>query len=59
MDDVAPSTPTEQGAVGRLAPEMLAGLGPLARVSRALVGTGSVPDLASRCDRVTREVPVR
>ena len=33
---------------GRLAPEVMAGLGALARVSRALVGTGSLAELATR-----------
>jgi len=48
MDDVAASLPADRGVVGRLAPEVLAGLGALARVSRALVGTGSLTELASR-----------
>ncbi len=39
---------TEQGLAGRLAPEVLEGLGALARVSRALAGTGSLSVLASR-----------
>jgi signal transduction histidine kinase len=45
MDDVAafPAAGTE-----RPAPEVLAGLGALARVSRALVGTGSLAELAKR-----------
>ena len=48
MDDVAPSLPAERGVVRRLAPEVFAGLGALARVSRALVGTGDLAKLASR-----------
>lgn len=45
MDDSSASTPT---ALGRPAPEVLAGLGAVARVSRALVGTGSLAELAKR-----------
>ncbi len=36
----------EEGLAGRLAPEVLAGLGAVSRVSRALAGTGDLPDLA-------------
>ena len=36
----------EDGLAGRLAPEVLAGLGAVSRVSRALVGTGDLPALA-------------
>lgn len=43
MDDVV-----EPGLRGRLAPEVTAGLGALARVSRALVGTGSLAELGER-----------
>jgi len=45
MDDVAPSS---AAAPERPAPEVLAGLGAVARVSRALVGTGSLSELAKR-----------
>jgi signal transduction histidine kinase len=44
MDDLTASP----AAPGRPAPEVLAGLGALARVSRALVGTGSLAELAKR-----------
>jgi signal transduction histidine kinase len=47
MDDVAPTVAPEPG-LGRVAPEVLAGLGALARVSRALVGTGNLSELAAR-----------
>ena len=48
MHDNAASPAAERGVVGRLAPEVFAGLGALARVSRALVGTGSLAELAER-----------
>ena len=48
MDDVATAASGEPGLSGRLAPEVIAGLGALARVSRALVGTGSLAELAKR-----------
>jgi two-component sensor histidine kinase len=48
MDDLVSPVTAERGLVGRLAPEVLAGLGALARVSRALVGTGSLAELAAR-----------
>jgi two-component sensor histidine kinase len=48
MDDVAPPAASQPEAVGRVAPEVLAGLGALARVSRALVATGNLTALASR-----------
>jgi GAF domain-containing protein len=48
MGDVASSSPDERDSTGRLAPEVFAGLGALARVSRALVGTGSLSELAKR-----------
>ena len=48
MDDVAACRRPSAALVGRLAPEVLAGLGALARVSRALVGTGSLAELAER-----------
>jgi signal transduction histidine kinase len=48
MDEFAPRAVSEAGAVGRVAPEVLAGLGALARVSRALVGTGNLSALAGR-----------
>ena len=47
MHDNAASPAAERGA-GRVAPEVFAGLGALARVSRALVGTGSLAELAER-----------
>jgi len=48
MHDNAASPAAERGMVGRVAPEVFAGLGALARVSRALVGTGSLAELAER-----------
>lgn len=45
MDDNAASSPA---TLARPAPEVLAGLGAVARVSRALVGTGSLAELAKR-----------
>jgi len=45
MDDIAAFPRAESE---RPAPEVLAGLGALARVSRALVGTGSLAELAKR-----------
>ncbi len=45
MDD---GTASPAAVRGRPAPEVLAGLGALARVSRALVGTGSLAELATR-----------
>lgn len=45
MDD---GTVSPAAVRGRPAPEVLAGLGALARVSRALVGTGSLAELAKR-----------
>ena len=48
MHDNAASPAAERGVVGRMAPEVFAGLGALARVSRALVGTGSLAELAER-----------
>jgi signal transduction histidine kinase len=45
MGDITTSSPA---APGRPAPEVLAGLGAVARVSRALVGTGSLAELAKR-----------
>ena len=48
MDDVAAPASAEPVLSGRLAPEVMAGLGALARVSRALVGTGSLAELATR-----------
>jgi len=48
MDDVAAPPSAEPVLSGRLAPEVMAGLGALARVSRALVGTGSLAELATR-----------
>ncbi|MET0768440.1 MAG: ATP-binding protein [Solirubrobacteraceae bacterium] len=48
MDDVASPPPADPVPRGRIAPEVMAGLGALARVSRALVGTGSLAELATR-----------
>jgi signal transduction histidine kinase len=49
MDDVVALPPSAEPVLsGRLAPEVMAGLGALARVSRALVGTGSLAELATR-----------
>jgi signal transduction histidine kinase len=48
MDDLAPPAASQPEAVGRVAPEVLAGLGALARVSRALVAAGNLTALASR-----------
>ena len=48
MGDVAALPSAEPVLSERLAPEVMAGLGALARVSRALVGTGSLAELAGR-----------
>ncbi len=48
MHDNAASPAAERSPVARVAPEVFAGLGALARVSRALVGTGSLAELAER-----------
>jgi nitrate/nitrite-specific signal transduction histidine kinase len=45
----------EDGLAGRLAPEVLAGLGAVSRVSRALVGTGELPVLAGAALAEMRE----
>jgi signal transduction histidine kinase len=45
----------EDGLAGRLAPEVLAGLGAVSRVSRALVGTGELPVLAAAALEEMRE----
>lgn len=55
MDDVAAVASGPPAHGGRLAPEVVAGLGALARVSRAVVGTGSLAELATRALREMRE----
>jgi signal transduction histidine kinase len=55
MDDAAAVASAPPAHGGRLAPEVVAGLGALARVSRAVVGTGSLAELATGALREMRE----
>lgn len=55
MDDVAAVASAPPAHGGRLAPEVVAGLGALARVSRAVVGSGSLAELATGALREVRE----
>jgi signal transduction histidine kinase len=55
MDDAAAVASAPPAHGGRLAPEVVAGLGALARVSRAVVGTGSLAELATRALREMRD----